>query len=443
MNHAGKILRIIAAMAVGAILGGLIAQRFSLIGVIALLPLGVMLLAALTHGLGRSSDDPEASARLLRWTLASFALHLVVGFVIIGSHSLRLYLGGDSFTYHQGALGILDHWKNGVPAPTFSAGKEGYYYLLAGLYFIFGPSTWAGVALNALFGAALVPLTADTTRRLFGSAAARYAPLVMVLTPGLILWPAQLLKEAPFLVLLALAANSAVRLAERFSPWPLLVLALSLPAMLAIRGQLALAIVGGLIIGIVFSREHVVGGAIGAVVATALVAGVITLGVGSSGYQSAVSTNLQQANQVRQGLSQSTASGFETDADISTVNHAVTFLPIGLTIVSVGPFPWQLAGARQLVVIPDVIAWWLYVAAIWWSRTAARRIAGRGALVLVIPAITMLGVLSLVVGNYGTLVRERMGVLVLLAPLVALGISVRWPRPEPRQDHVDADVAVG
>jgi hypothetical protein len=38
--------------------------------------------------------------------------------------------------------------------------------------------------------------------------------------------------------------------------------------------------------------------------------------------------------------------------------------------------------------------------------------------------------IALVVGNYGTIVRERMQILVLLAPVMALGLAVRRARHE-------------
>jgi hypothetical protein len=406
-------------------LGAIVARITSVIGVIALVPLGVMALMALTQQLIRWTDIRSPQKRVLNWALASFAIHLVVGAAIASSSSIVSYLGPDAATYNDGARAILNHWTHGLPMPSFSAGKEGYYFLLAGLYWIFGASVWAGIALNALLAALMVPIVTDSTHRLFGPAAARYSPALMVIVPGMAIWPAQLLKEAPFLFLLAVASNCAIRLSKRFTLPPLALLAFTLPLLLTIRSQMGLALIGGLVVGIMLSREHISGGVVGAAAITLLMGTVLSLGLGSSGYNTAVNVNLKQANDVRNGLASTAKSGFQTDTDISTVQRAASFLPQGLVIVAVGPFPWQLHGGRQLVALPDTVAWWALGVTLWWGQRAARRMNGRKLLVVVIPALASMAVLALVIGNYGILVRERMQVLVLLAPLMALGLATR------------------
>lgn len=411
-------------------MGGFVVTRNSVIPLTCVVVLGIIALLVLDDGLIRWPDDPDAQARIVKWTLAALAVHLAVGLLITSSEALVGYLGPDARTYNFGARAIVDHWNTGVPMPSLPAGKEGFYFVLAAVYWAFGASTFGGVALNAVFGAALVPVVSDTTHRLFGPAAARYAAPLVVLVPGMIIWTSQLLKEACFLLLLALAANAAARLVDRVSPLPVLVLGLSLPALLTMRGQVGLVMLGGLVLGSVLGRKAVSGGLFGAALAAGVVALVVGLGVGASGYGKAVGTNLQEANAVRQNLAASASSGFETETDISTVGRALSFLPQGLLVATIGPFPWQLVGARQLPAIPDVVAWWYLVAVCCTGVAAARRTSGRRVLVIVVPAVAALAVIALVVGNYGTIVRERMQVLVLLAPVMALGIATRRARRE-------------
>jgi hypothetical protein len=152
---------------------------------------------------------------------------------------------------------------------------------------------------------------------------------------------------------------------------------------------------------------------------------VVALGLGRSGYTATTSTDLSRANVVRQDLSTSGASGFDAEADISTPGRALAYLPRGVATFSLGPFPWQLTGARQLVLVPEMLTWWLLLPSLWRGQRAARRAAGRRIFVLAVPALLITVLLSLVVGNLGTLVRERLQVIVLLIPIIALGLSER------------------
>jgi hypothetical protein len=91
----------------------------------------------------------------------------------------------------------------------------------------------------------------------------------------------------------------------------------------------------------------------------------------------------------------------------------------------VGPFPWQIHGARQLALVPDMIAGWILLPNLWRGLRAGRPLANRQLLVLLIPAVAVAIVLTLSVGNYGTQLRERMQYLVLIVPFVAFGFSQR------------------
>lgn len=422
-QYAGPLTKLACVVGGGLAAGLLVVKPGPAIGLFTVTAAGGMALLVLSDRLTRSFDDPEARARIQRWTMVSFAIHLALGLVIINTSAVYFF-GPDATAYHGKAGQILDHWSHGATLPLLPAGKEGYYYLLASVYWLFGPFTWAGVALNAALAAALVPVVSDTAHRLFGSATVRYVPVILLLVPGMILWPSQLLKESPFLFLLAVAANCAARLVKRYSPWPLLLLVVLLPGLLTFRAQLSFAILTGLVAGLVFGRQKLVGGLIGGLVASVLVTGVVASGIGSGGYQTAVASNLERANEVRRGSATEAASGFVAEADISSADRALRFLPIGLVAVSVGPLPWQLSGGRQLVVIPDVFAWWVLVMGFWWGQRAARA-RGRHWLVLATPALAAMIVIALSIGNYGTMVRERMQILVLLAPVVALGLAER------------------
>lgn len=416
-------LAMTVAVALGA--GAMIVHVAAGIALLAPTTLGLLGLLALVSGLLRWPDDPTARNRVMWWTIVAFAAHLVFGLAVANSSGIiRSYLAApDAFTYHTAAVDLVRHWTAGFPAPSLPAGKEGFYYLLGALYWVFGTHPSAGLAVNAALAAALVPLVTDTTHRLFGRAAARYVGPLVVLLPGVFLWTSQLIKEAAVLFLIAVGVNCAVRLGQRFSPLYLLLLTLSVASLLSFRAWVGLVVAGGLLAGIAIAKREVVSG-MGAGLSIIAVLGILvaSLGLGYSGYKAATSSDLKQAHAVRQDLSTSNT-GFDSGADISTPARALSYLPRGLLQFAFGPFPWQIRGARQLALVPDMFAGWFILPNLWWGLRAARPLRERRPLVLIPPALTTAILLSLTVGNYGTQLRERMQVLIILVPFVAVGLA--------------------
>jgi hypothetical protein len=309
------------------------------------------------------------------------------------------------------------------------SGKDGFYYLLAGLYWVFGATTVAGLGVNAAFAAGLVPLVTDTTRRLYGPSAARYAAPLTVVVPGVLVWTSQLLKEAAVLFLLALAVNFAVRIVQRISVVPLAGLAGAMAVLFTFRGWVGVMAAGGIAIGIVFGRRELLRGLGSGVTAVALLGAlVVVTGLGYSGYSTAVGSDLALASEVRRDNARSARSGYDSNADISTPARALTYLPRALTTFLLGPFPWQIRSARQLIVVPDMLVWWALLPSLWRGMRGAARQHGRQVLLLLMPALTTSVLLALTVGNLGLLLRERTQVYVLLLPFFCLGLSMRNPR---------------
>lgn len=423
-------------LALGLLLGASIVGFPGLIALVAPATLAVLALNAVARALMRDADDEPLSNHVLRWTMFTFFAHLFFGVVVLNISTPFDFLKSDTGTYHNGAIALLDHWTSGGPAPFFPAGKEGLYFTLAALYWVVGPHAVVGLVLNAALSAAIVPLLSDLTRRQFGSDAAfKVAPLVALL-PGLFLWTSQLLKEAPVAFLVAMGAYCAVRVSERASVRTVLGLTLSVSLLFTFRGPIALVVGGGFLAALILAKGDVLGGLTTALLVAALVGGAFfSLGIGLSGYKSSINANLTRANVVRQDLATSARSGFRPDADISTPFRALSYLPAGLTSFALGPFPWQLRSASQFAAIPDVLVWWALLPSLWRGHRVGFGRAGRRAFLTLIPAVLATIMLSLVIGNYGTVVRERVQVVILLIPFIALGLAVRArSQPGPQED---------
>jgi 4-amino-4-deoxy-L-arabinose transferase-like glycosyltransferase len=422
-------------------IGVAVSTAGAVVALVAPTVLGVLVLIALVQRLITWADGPERE-RLLHWTLWSFFGHLLFGLVVINVPTATRYLAADSATYHAIAQSILRHWTAGFPMPQLGGGKEAYYYLLAGIYWVFGAHPAAGLAVNALLAAALVPVTTDLTHELFGERPARYAAPLVVLFPSIFIWTSQLLKEALILFLIVTAADGAAHLARRVSFWATVAMGLSVSLLFAARGFVGAAVAVALVVGIILGSGQWVRGLNTSVVALAVLAVfVLAVGVGYSGYHFITDTNLEFANNARLDLARTGATGFQQTADISTTRRALAFLPVGIVSVGAGPFPWKLSGARQLPALLDVLVWWALLLSLARGLAVGWRTVGRRIAVLVLPAVSVLIPLALIIGNYGTVIRERTQVVVLVVPLIALGLAARKDREAEELEIPDRPLA--
>jgi len=414
-------MKLILGAVVAALVGATVVvapEAYALI-VPSVLSLGVMALVLRWVETADPLDQEVA-----RWTYGSYAVHLVLSMVTGASSLTKLFFGADADVYHANAVAIVGHWSDGSVMPALPAGKEGFYFALALVYQLVGPYRVGGFALTALCSALIVPLLADTTRRLFGRPAARALLPLVVLLPGLLVWTAQLLKEAPILAALALGANLAVRLSERFSAVTLVMLGLDVGALFTLRANVAYVFAAGVLVGLALGGRHLIAGVATAAAMVGLMAMIVLVGgLGESGYQRSSAADLKQVNTVRSDLASSN-SGVAPDADVSTTAGSLAYLPIGLPQFLLSPFPWQVHNLRQAFGLLEAMTLWCLVPSLVRGiRMAARRV-GRKAALLLAPACGLTVVLTLLLGNIGTLVRERIQVVILVLPFVALG----WAR---------------
>jgi hypothetical protein len=414
-----------AGIAGALLLGAFIVYRPGVVAIV--VPVVAMLLVVLV--VTRALTPVAALRRVLTWTLAAFGIHLAIGVVIESSNQLISYFGGDAFTYSAGATGIYQHWVHGAPLPTYlPIGKTGFYYLVAALYFAFGIHAQAGIAVNAAMAALIVPILFDATRRHFGESAARVVPVLATLIPGFLIWGSQLLREPGIYLMMAVALNCAVRLIDRPSLGPIVVLVLAIGLLFTFRADVALMTGAGLVVALMIGRRQVASGLASAAGTLALLlALVVGAGLGYSGYRFVTHTSLQQVNGVRFNSSESAASGFLPEADVSSGQHAASYIPVGGTYFLLGPAPWQLHNLRQALEVPDLLVWWFLLPSLIRGIREGWRRRGREILVYLLPAFAVTVALTLLVANFGTVVRERMQVVILLVPLMSLGWTTRHP----------------
>lgn len=351
--------------------------------------------------------------------------HMAVGLMINASVTATNYVGPDAVTYHDHAIALLAHWREGKLAPPLPGGKEGFYYGLAQIYGVFGPYKAAGLAVIATCAGVILPIMADTTRRLFGTGRDRpLGPLLLVL-PAFALWTSHLLREAPIVLCIVIMANCAVRLSQRASLSTVFITATTGAVLLTLRANVAFVLLAGLVIGVMLGRRHLIHGISTAGVTVAVVALLVLAGgLGLRGYQLASQANLEQVNDLRSGLATTANSGFQDDVDVSTTKGAADYLVVGLPTFLFGPFPWQVGGPREVPGMLEAMTLWFLIPSLVRGLRRSWQLVRRQVFVLIVPALALTLMLALITGNYGIIVRERLQVVVMLLPLIALG----WPK---------------
>ena len=373
----------------------------------------------------------ELTRSVSAWTLAALLLHITVG---IALWQLPHPFKDDALYYNQSALSIVEHWEHGSPLPVFLPGKMHFLYLIAGIYRVLGPHAEVMLTLNAVLAAALLPLLADSSRRMFGPTAARCSLPLVLLLPGVLLWSSMLLREAPAIFLIAVALNAGVRLSEGVKIGRLLALVLSSAALVGLRPVVAGAVGGGVLVGLAvgwrrFGSMRLIGGSI-------LLVLTMTFLLASNVGSELLSSALERVSYARSSVGGVATSGIDPEQDISTPGRAALFLVTHAPEAFAGPFPWSMKSARHVVALFDVAVWWCLLPTLAVGvRQGVRRLGSRAA-VLLLPAFALQLVLTLAVGDYGTLLRQRPQVVVLLVPFLALGLSMRTVVAAPQDPDV-------
>jgi hypothetical protein len=374
--------------------------------------------ALLTGGVPRWLGAPK---RIRQWAAGSFLLHAVIGLFISHTPGLVSYLGLDADFYHRAGVELAGHWHGVASMPRLPSGKEGFPYMLGALYWVGAPLRDAGILLNAGLVAALVGVVWWTASRVFADTVASATAPLTVLLPGMVIWPAQLLREAAIFLLLGVFAAVSVRLIARASVGSLLLFGATFALLSSFRGPVALTVLIGAATAFLFASRRL-STWLSAVAGVTAALGVVTiLGIGLAGLQLATGLDLERL-EARRASGSTVRSGFGAEADVSTTEGALSYLPVGLVHVLFGPWPWEIRSARHLPGLIDALTWWLLLPSL--VRGLKRSWVDRRwpVLLFVLPALFLAAGLSLSAANFGTILRLRTQILVLLLPVIAAGL---------------------
>jgi hypothetical protein len=368
-------------------------------------------------------------AWLVAWLWVALGLRLTVAALFAAAPETRIF-HEDAEGYEWMGMGVARGW-HGVgpdigPLPDLPQ-NYGYKYIAAAIYYVFGQFQALPSCINCVVGTVSVFLVYHLARQFFHPLVARRAALLTALIPSMILWNAMALKESVMSLLILVALLSCVALKRRLSFWSVAGIAGSLAAMQPVRYYMVYFLGFAIVVSLFLERGvRMVSGIYKQLVVVGAVA-VFLLMIGLSGKVNSDASTLSLAtvSRFRHNMALTAASGFDTNADISTPGGALAYLPIGLSNLLLGPFPWQLGSMRALFAAPETLYWWLLFPSllrglIWSVR---QRFADTSPLVLF--AIILTIAYSLMHGNVGSGFRQRSQIFIILFIFASFGVFKR------------------
>lgn len=387
--------------------------------------------ALLVRGDEVGARTPAAARRLAD---ARFLVVLVVaGFVVravlalgLRALDLNLVLGGDEGTFDANAR-VFHAWLEGrLPEPFQEkwqhSSQVGYFVFVGSLYWVLGVVPLVPVLLNCIIGALTAIPVYRIAARIGGRLAGRWAAVLIVFFPSLVLWSSLLVRDAPALFLIAWAAALGQDLLRRVSLAKALTLIACLGVLATLRSYIFLLLAAALVGAFLIAAVRRPGRALAVAVLATL--GILLLVRGAGlGEEFLAEDYLVRIDHQRRLNALVGNAAIEMGAhDISTPAGALVYLPTGLAYFLLAPFPWQLGG-RQALALPDLLVWYaclplVVMGAIWAYRR--RRVP---ALVPLLAGISICLLYALVEGNVGIIVRHRAQALVLLLPYAGVQVA--------------------
>lgn len=369
--------------------------------------------------------DPVAqglpSKKLGMYLLFAIALHLIaVG--MLNLTSLNRALAPDSVAFRYCGKFIAESWADpsydatwhsadrpkSEICPTYKA-RSFYQHLNGVVEYLIGVEKVTHLLLgfvNMLVGFLAAWIFAKTAERLFGKYAGQMTFLMIVFFPSLIVWTSINLRESWSFLLLSIAMWTGMNLRDRFNARDLAFFLAALAAMVTVRGYLVAVISMSMMISYVAVRIRQIPAAIVTIGVCFVVISQLAARFGISATDIDVTSQLEIANHMRRGLAYG-GSSFGTDVDISTPTGALLYLPKGLALFLLAPFPWTIDSWRQLLAIGETMVWyWLLFRALRQVVFSIRFQLARVALPLALALVISVGY-GLVEGNAGTAYRHR------------------------------------
>ncbi|HEX5731470.1 MAG TPA: glycosyltransferase family 39 protein [Blastocatellia bacterium] len=369
---------------------------------------------------------------LLKLFLVALVIRWAVAYIIY-SRKMQSFFGADAATYDSIGDTISRVWQGTLQlAPAYmesymSTGKSGWgmYYLVAAIYYLIGHNPMAIQLINCALGAAACIAVYKVAMLVYPQQrVARTAALLTALSPSMILWSSQLLKDAPIVLALSLCALYTLKLREKFSIKSLLILLALLLCLFTLRHYafyiMFVAIAGSFLVTMKkFTPLQILqGGLIVVFISVALA----YFGAGNVPQEA---FDLKRIQMARAWGAKVANTGFGGDVDITDPEAAISFLPVGLFYVLFAPFPWMITNLRQLITLPELICWWALVPMVMKGYWHAIRHRLKESFAICVFTVGLTLAYALYQSNVGTAYRHRAQLYVFFFVFISIGLELR------------------
>lgn len=350
----------------------------------------------------------------------------------------------DSWVYSANAVKIAERLQHGLPvigAPrselwSESGGIHYYDYLNGGIYFFLGDNPLIMFFLNCFFGILAALFIYFITLSVSNRNAARLASALCAFWPSLFLWSTQNLKEPVTVLFVVLSIWAFVFFLKKANPCYLVVVFASLRFLAIFRPPLDKIVLVSLVLHLFFFGLHMIRRK---PVLFFLVIPAFVLAAGSFGQifakwmeqmkdiNSIVTAGAQMIDNLRSA--RTTASlALLPGYKIISLSSLLCYMPIGVSVVLLAPFPWQVFSASQIMALPEMLVWYLMIPYFFKGLYVCvkKKFAYIGSALTY--SVLMLLMLSFIEGNIGTMFRHRSMVMIFLLMFAALGIDAEPER---------------
>ncbi|MFA5388603.1 MAG: hypothetical protein WC312_02480 [Candidatus Omnitrophota bacterium] len=343
---------------------------------------------------------------------------------------------GDAFSYSGNGAKIVDVWLSGVRDLEYihnyvrsisTSGTLGAFdFWNAIVYFFSGKSPLCVIFINSLASSLTAVFIYYITLQLYDKRAARISALLTAFWPSLFIWSIQDLKEPLSIFLIVVLVWAIIQLKTRFRLHLIFIMILASLALKELRFVsffifYALIFPVSLILflwdkhKLLFIFIIILASVIAA---TCVYEYIMKFLPGGKNSFSLIEYIYKMRTFRTYGNT-----AFLSSLDITNPLSLILFAPLAIFVAWLAPFPWQLGSMSQVMVIPEMIVYYLLLPAMFigWSFIMKHK-AREGGIVVLYIAIMML-VLAFIEGNIGTLFRHRAMVLPFVFVLIGIGLE--------------------
>lgn len=411
-------------------------------------PILAILGIGLTVMLARMHKSPRRAEFLLNLMLLGVGVRLYA-FAMIHSTVGPYVFAPDAMTYESWGMGLLAYLGGDAPIPRGLADtlQIAYPSMNAALFAVFGPAKAAPAVANMFFSCwTAIPLYHIALAVVRDNDdVARWAAILTVLFPSMILWSVLNVREAPAILTITLIVLFLVRAQKKLGLADISGVVVGLAVLTLFREYLTTLVAAGGLAGLAMGRGRSPGRML--ILGTFLLL-VVTLAAQSFGFGSSLTGEptelLADAQRMRDAFQIGAGSAYGSGADIASPGGALAFLPIGLVYFLFAPFPWAISSGLQAITLPEILVWYALVPFAWRGMRLGFRHDLRS---YTVPASVFVAVTfsySLVEANIGTAYRHRAQILPIVFLFCAVGLSdwfSVWARRRAQSQGIQSSAA--